>query len=287
MQPSSDLPADYALIYNRMKEELQQMERDGSYSLLQIYESCIGIVGTALEQLKDLVLTHPFISPEEEVLFFKTIKPRFYAHLLYYIRIYRMEINRPPGSKEIVDYYYKKELQKLTLFFDRNREFYQYYRSGATYLDAVYFLRTRPGAMHPCKNEFTRQPDSFSACQDHKISLILANELLSDYIHSALEKFNPKTEIAPARKMELTWTGQKVGLAELIYAFHASGVLNNSQIDIKKMTDFFSSAFNIQLGNIYKIFEEIRMRKKNRTVFLDSLRQNLLRKMDEDDEHAL
>ena len=38
--------------------------------------------------------------------------------------------------------------------------------------------------------------------------------------------------------------------------------------------------------NIHKKYEEIRIRKKNRTVFLDALKNSLIRKMELDDEHA-
>jgi len=87
----------------------------------------------------------------------------------------------------------------------------------------------------------------------------------------------------------LPWTSPKVALAELIYAFHAYGVFAAGRLDIKNITETIGIMFGMKIGNIYKVFEEIRMHKRNRnrTQFLDKLREGLEQRMAECDEAAL
>ena len=61
-------------------------------------------------------------------------------------------------------------------------------------------------------------------------------------------------------------------------------MLDNGNADIKIIAKTIERAFNVDLGDFYHTFMEIKSRKINRTKFLDSLRERLLKKMDEEDE---
>jgi len=80
------------------------------------------------------------------------------------------------------------------------------------------------------------------------------------------------------------WTGSKAALTELIYALQSGGVLNNGLTPIKEIAENFEKIFQVELGNYYHCFNEIRLRKKNRTALLDHLREKVLQKMDGLDE---
>jgi len=83
---------------------------------------------------------------------------------------------------------------------------------------------------------------------------------------------------------KLFWTGNKVDLIELIYALHATGVVNSGTADIKGIASIYEQMFNIELGDFYRTFLEIRSRKINNTKFIDSLKDALIKRMDESDE---
>lgn len=70
----------------------------------------------------------------------------------------------------------------------------------------------------------------------------------------------------------------------MIYSPNSQGVLDNKRADIKVIAKTFEQAFNVDLGDFYHTFMELKSRKINRTKFLDSLRDALIRKMDEQDE---
>lgn len=71
-------------------------------------------------------------------------------------------------------------------------------------------------------------------------------------------------------------------ITELIYALHSQGAFGNA--DIITIAKTFESTFNISLGDFYHTFMELKARKINRTKFIDSLRDALIKKMDEEDE---
>ena len=74
-------------------------------------------------------------------------------------------------------------------------------------------------------------------------------------------------------------------LRELLYALQSAGLFNNSKIDRKQLANQLEHFFNIDLGNYYRVFQEMRIRKINRTTFLDQLKDRLIQRMDEADEN--
>lgn len=250
---------------------------------LPAIEKNISLIQDTIHFLKKAVLKKGFGDPLEEIYFFKAIKPLFYAQAIYYHAVYRLEINRPPFDREVQASWLQQEQEKNNIVFKQHRGLYRYLRSGRTDLDALYFTRNAVQFLLTGTTAIDRDP-LFSAAQDFNVAKLEACRMFAKHISIILQQQELGGGVS---KSDFTWTAQKVGLAELIYALQASGVFNNSQAGLKKITDYFSVVFNIPIANIYKILEEIRMRKKNRTVFLDALRNNLLRKMDEDDEHAL
>lgn len=86
------------------------------------------------------------------------------------------------------------------------------------------------------------------------------------------------------KQSKLFWTGSKTDLIELIYALQSSGVVNSGTADIKELAAVCEQIFNIELGNYYHTFIEIRSRKCNNTKFLDKMKESLLKRIAELDE---
>jgi hypothetical protein len=81
----------------------------------------------------------------------------------------------------------------------------------------------------------------------------------------------------------LEWTESKSALVELIYALHYQGAVESSKAGIKEIAACFESLFRIELGDYYRTFTDIKLRKSGRAKFLESLKDNLLKKLDEAD----
>lgn len=241
----------------------------------------------SLEDMRTCIVNHPFSNKEEEIYFFKHIKPEVLSRLLYFTEIYNTEMRKPHGSIEVLKKYYNDRLDELTSYFESNLDFYQYYRSKATHLDSHYFVRGHID-FKLCPNcvPYDRDPE-FSTCYDHKAAQILANDMLCIYLNKKLHGVDKQVIIAKSRSFlpehPFRWTATKIAAVELGYAIYAAGILNNGQADIKEIMTFMEASFQIDLGDYYRTYITMKDRKKDRTSFLNSLIKSLLKKMDEDD----
>lgn len=250
-------------------------------SPLQLAEESINIVLSVLNELRGIMKTTDFLNESAEIHFFKVLKPNILSRLIYYNAIYKIESKKPHKSINKTEKYLKEELLKIKLFFQDNHEFYKYHITNSTYLDHKYFVRQRHDIKLILDAFYFESDQAFSTSHDYKLAEILSNELIRDYLEGQLLFFVSSAFIPP--RLSLKWTANKTALIELIYALNAQSVFNNGNGDIKLIAKYFEHAFNIDLGDFYHTFLEIKSRKINRTKFIDSLRESLIKKMDEQD----
>lgn len=240
----------------------------------------------SIRELKKHVGNLKFSNETKEIYFFKNIKPQFVSRLIFHQVIYNIESNRPNGSLKIRKKYLQIELNKLKHYFDENLDFYRYYRTGSNYLDHKYFIRGKQDLRLNLDAHIYEFDTEFCTSHDFKISTILANDLLQVYLENELMKLdfnsaNRDTELIPKNKLH--WTGSKVALIELLYGLYTTGNFNNGNTDIKTIAAYFEKVFDIELGDYYRAYLELRMRQ-NPTKFIDTMKDTLLRKMEDDDE---
>lgn len=250
-------------------------------------ESAINIILKSLQKLKVLFEKEKNKSQEHEIEFFKKIKPKFTSKLIYYNLIYKIETKMPYGGERIVKKYLNNELVKLKLFFDNNLDFYKYYRTGSNYLDYKYFVRGCFDIKLSLDSFYFEVDRSFSTSHDFKVAEILAHDLIQVYLEDKLlimENKDPKEKSQVNPKVKQTWTGSKVALIELLYALHTEGVFNNGASDLKDIAEYFERIFDIDLGQYHRAFLEIRVRKSDPTKFLNSMRDKLIKRMENTDE---
>jgi len=87
-------------------------------------------------------------------------------------------------------------------------------------------------------------------------------------------------------KKKLLWTAPKAALIELLYSLHSAGVFNDSNAEIGQIARYLQTAFGVDLGNYYRAFQEIRIRKSGRTNFIDMLKKKLVERMDYSDDDS-
>src|SRR5690606_16725045 len=270
----------YSEKLSNLETAINELEIEADCSI-QRMEAVIHLILECLSELKEYIMKRGFKIADEEIRFFKYQKPIIVSKLIYYNAIYKIETKKPYGTKPIRKYL-KKELKKLKRFFDSNIDFYKYYRSNNSYLDEKMFMRGKHDIKLWLDTYYFQSDQTFSTSHDYKVAKIIANDLIQVYIENKLYNI-PKEDKSKAPK-KLKWTGSKVALIELIYALHYQGVFDNGNNDIRVVAGYFESAFDIDLGNFYQTYLELRNRKMNRTKFLDGLREVLLKKMDEQDE---
>src|SRR5690606_2959581 len=124
----------------KLEEKIQELTIEVDNPIL-LPQEVVGLVIGCLSKLKEFVLKRGFKSTEEEIHFFKRLKPVILAKLIYYNAIYKIETKKPYGNGKAIKKYIDNELTKLKRYFDNNLEFYKYYRTNSTYLDEKYFVR--------------------------------------------------------------------------------------------------------------------------------------------------
>ena len=250
-------------------------------------EKAIEISLKAKENLRALIQKTNFKSQEEEIHFFKEIKPQFTSKIIYYNTIFKIEMKKPNGGYRILKKYYNNELIKLKAFFDNELDFYKYYRSGHIYLDYKYFLRGKFDIKLSLSSYYFETDTSFSTSHDFKVAKILANDLIQLYLENKLIMIDNKDNVEKSQRkpnVKLTWTSSKVALTELLYALHSEGVFNNGAADLKDIAEYLEHVFEIDLGQYRRTFLEIRVRKTERSKFLISLNEALIKRMDNSDD---
>lgn len=274
------------ILVNQLNEQLNFVDLEIDNQIKKC-EQAITLILKSINELKKTTTKTNFKTQSEEIQFFKEIKPQFTSKLIYFNRVYKIEMKKPNGGNRILKKYYNNELLKLKAFFDNELEFYQYYRSGSTYLDYKYFLRGKFDIKLALDSYYFETDSSFATSHDFKVATILANDLIQLYIENQLlmldnQENTEKSQRKPNIKM--TWTGSKVALVELMYALHTEGVFNNGAADLKEIAEYFEHIFEIDLGQYRRVFLEIRARKNDRTKFLTTLNESLQKRMENSDE---
>lgn len=277
------------ILLNHINEQLNFIDLEIDDQIKKC-EQAITIILKSINELKKVVTKTNFKAETEEIQFFKEIKPQFTSKLIYFNRVYKIEMKKPNGGNRILKKYYNNELLKLKAFFDNELEFYQYFRSGSTYLDYKYFLRGKFDIKLALDSYYFETDTSFATSHDFKVATILANDLIQLYLENQLlmleNKENKENTEKSQRKpnVKMTWTGSKVALVELMYALHTEGVFNNGAADLKEIAEYFEHIFEIDLGQYRRVFLEIRARKNDKTKFISTLNVLLLKRMENSDE---
>lgn len=150
-------------------------------------------------------------------------------------------------------------------------------------LDEKMFIRGNHDIKLWLDTYYFQSDHTFSTSHDYKVAKIMANDLIQVYIEDKLYRGDELSSISADPKSP-NWTGSKAALIELIYALQTHGDFNNGKTDIRVIARYFENVFDIDLGDFYHTYLEIKNRKINRTKFLDALREALIKKMDDQDE---
>ncbi|MDD3323085.1 MAG: RteC domain-containing protein [Paludibacter sp.] len=278
---------NFALKLNKeLNVKLQAIDLEES-SIISKAQKSILCIKDALSKLKTFILNYTFVSEEEEILFFKEIKPGILSQLIYFVKINNIESKRPMGSFEIQQNYLFCELEKLTLYFNSHLEFYRYYRMNSTFLDDKFFVRGREDLHLHLDNLMVYIDPDFSTSQDYMVAKIIANDRLEVFLKTELDALSIKNsnpnygQVGISGNNSLQWTDNKTALVELIYALYACGSLNDGRCEIRVLTAIFEQIFNVRLTDIYRTYLEIKVRSIP-TKYIDNLKTALLRKMEED-----
>lgn len=273
----------------QISEELTSIVREKELEMSDIIRdvpSTISLLENGFIDLKNIVSSFTFPSKRDEIMFFKEIKPQLFSKLIFFRKIYQLELNRPISNYKTIRVYLEREHERINLFYNRNTEFIQYYRSGKANFDEYYFVRGRKDMELNLESFYFERDPRFSTHFDFKVARLLANDMLAAHLNYQLSKLKYQEENDFSTDIEIPsaqWTDKKTALTEIIYGIYEEKSINSGNIEIKALATIFGRIFNVDLNDIYHIYLEIRSRKTNRTEFLNRLIKTLNKRMDEAD----
>jgi hypothetical protein len=256
-------------LFKNMKTELESVGEDNLETIARASKS-LPIIKSAVGKLKEYVYEYEFASKGEEIIFFKVVKPTFTSQYYYFEKLLSMKVNEPVNGVDTLKTYYYRELDILQEYIRTHQEFYKYCVSDSTQFDEQYFLRENNSIN--CVEVDCR----FSTGYDNILAMIHTNQLIKDHLQSLIRRID-----SDHAENGLTWTGTKTSLIELIYALHGMEVINGGKTDIKQIATSFENFFKISLGNYYRHFQEIKLRKNGHKNFIDQLKEKLSKRLDD------
>src|SRR5690554_6259179 len=240
-----------------------------------------------LGSIKAKVSQDNFVDEQQEIDFFKNIKPQVLGKLIYYNKVFRIETTCPVSNGRLHQNYFENQLKVLKSEYKEsisNEDFYRYYRAGRSDRDHKYFRLGQINYHDGLKSGVFEIDLSFSTYYDNKVAHIIANELLYTYL---LTKINPDENpdailINGDVNKDISWTNSQNALIELIYALYASNSVAHGKIGIRKLALIFRILFRTPLNDIHHAFHRMKTRSGSRTAFLDQLKISLEEYMDKD-----
>lgn len=233
--------------------------------------TAVASVKALLVKLREFISTYRFADALEEVRFFKEIKPVMMSQYLFHKEVFDIRVRCSAMMFEARQQCIERAVRKCHAYSVRHQEFYRYCLSNSSHLDLQYF--TRSGQL---QTSIDSDP-LFTTPNEPTLSRLVANELLIEFLMQWMNGKHERASNAP----HLKWTASKTDLTELIYALQASEVFNNGSADIKQIATAFENMTGIQLGDYYRTFQAIQVRKNNQLVFITRLKEKMQSRLDD------
>lgn len=266
------------LIVDDLHSELQKVKQQ-NLPILKLCDCSVGCIHNCLNHLRRCLRAHAFPSPDDEIIFFKKIKPSVLSQLFYFVEVYKIELDNPYWSITDSKEFLLSHQNRINIFRARHKEFYHYIRNDLTNFDDRYFLRYKLSICNVVDSlSYDVDPD-FTTGMDFLVARLLADDLILDFLCQKLFDLSENEFSPPSAFKPLRWTESKIALTELIYAIHAAECFNDGQIDIKDIARYFQTAFHVQLGDFYRDFNQIKNRV-NTTRFIDCLKEAICSKIE-------
>lgn len=251
------------------------------------------LISESLSALQSYLEDNPFADIHSEIYYHKTIYPQFKSQQVYATESYALLYAKSlQTDHKLLRKKYLSELDYLEHFFARHHFQYEYYRLGTTQLDSIYFTSEKNR-----DNDLPPVLETPEVANSNTMGFLFAKfigyeRLRQDILLLLKELENPKqgfiadmeNKSKPQKAMK--WTGEKVNLIELVHALFLKKQVNNGKMGIHEFFELIGTCFDIDLGIPKRGFDDLKVRKRiSKTNFIDSMREALLKKMEDEDAY--
>lgn len=274
---------NYINYFNEFEREYEVL-KNASDDVLTVSLEIIHYIEKKLKEIYKWLKKYVFLSVQEEIYFFKELKPRMVSKLLFYKELLKLEASLPPSKKKKRKHY-DELLTAIHQYVITNKEFYEYYRSRSSFRDEDLFVRH-------CYKDIIKYDcclinfdSKLCTSHDFNVATIIANDMFTSYLENKLDELNGKCKFNSIQiDHKFNWTGTKVDLTEMVYGFQAAGSINNGNFDLKEFAIFLGTMLNVEIdSNLYGNYSDIKSRKVSKTRFINTMSEKLIEKMDDED----
>ncbi len=181
----------YRQLYQKMLVEMEECGQRYATEKEQI-ECCFQTCERNWNALLKLLDHRQFRTLDEEIWFFKTVKPAFTGMLEYFALVYKAALFHPETGSDVheIRIFWQKEMRHAEKFLEENEQFYQYYKTGSTEMDEVYFVRAvkkDPPIHRHSEAIHATNPFKASSSHDGLFAAIQARDKYLGYVKRKIE----------------------------------------------------------------------------------------------------
>lgn len=238
----------------------------------------LAAIRTAMEEVTGQVKKHPFASKAEEAGFNKSGYVPFYASYLYEVERFHTHDARPKGKSKTIRKYYLGKIISWSAYFRQHTFLYECYRRNLSELDQMLFVNGES-----IQNLYLPESPEFHAAGVPPAVYVFARFMAFERMRDEALKLLEPDNFQAGSKGKLTWTGNKVGIAELAYGLYYTGQFNNGTADVKQISEWLEQSLGLDMSSVHRKFTDVRRRNTaSPTKLLDKMRETIHQRIDED-----
>ncbi|WP_167516129.1 RteC domain-containing protein [Mucilaginibacter metallidurans] len=269
----------FETIESQLKEELLSLQ---NYPPMERYSASVILVNKAIADLKEHLKTTEFTSPQEEIIFFKEIRPKILAYKLQVSVEYNISVNEPIGTSDVLINYFEEAIKGFQSVFKLNSFYYQYYRNHFSELDHLYFIRNADHSQIPLPEITDTEHNDSTPMSDLFAKFIAFEQVNQMIINRITFLMNNSPVMRTDGDFELRWTGDVINAVELAYGIWLTGQVNDGNASLNQIVRWIETNLKVSIGIAQRKFSEISRRKRlSITKFIDQMRSAIQGKADE------
>ncbi|HEY9002814.1 MAG TPA: RteC domain-containing protein [Mucilaginibacter sp.] len=234
----------------------------------------MALIRACQAKVHGFITQNGFIDAAEEIEYHKSLYPRLRALHIFRVELHLLKKNLPALGGESIRAYYGEQLKLLFGYIRRYEFLYSYFKLKADDLDGLFFTESgnRQSVLLPVLSDFEVVHTTETG---YLFARFIAYEMLFAHIMQEMESGGK-----PFR-----WTGEALNLIEVLHGIHLTGQVNDGEVGLLEWFKGMGDFFGVELGIPKKGFDGLKKRKKlSRTHFIDRIRDELVNKMDEEDD---
>jgi len=262
------------------EDEVRQIELNKKYQYDQglLCKEILLLCKKYINRLESFFLDFCLKDVDNEIFFFKTLKPEIFSTFYFYQNKFNFENKIAHYSEDERKKMINKEIKKLGKVFKFYQNYNNYRKTKTTFLDDFYYRRcSLEDVVYQIKPEECMHKTDFHCVYGNvEVEFLKSEKLISYY----KDKLSSKTENQMMMPFDnqLKWTAPKVGLTELCIALKESGAINNGDVSIaeieRKLLLICSTDGSI---DTYGNSKDIKNRSKDYSRFTEKLKSSVVK----------